>query len=176
MTKRKYVDVTCAHCNEEKKVRSDNLKDKNFCSPSCSQKYRLRNPSEHPSWKGGVRISSSGYIERRLPNHHRARSNGYVFEHILVAEEKIGRHLEHNEQVHHKNKIKTDNRPENLEVVDIADHARLHSKERRKGKYLKCVICSKEFYRKPSHVKNAKCCSLKCVGKYTNLKNKGVIA
>ncbi len=128
------------------------------------------------TWKGGKRISGNGYVEIFLPEHHRARKNGYVFEHILVVELWLKRHLKPNEQVHHVNKIKTDNRIENLQVVDIAEHARLHAKERRKGKYLKCVVCSKEFYRKPSHVSKAKCCSLKCVGQYTHLKKKGKLA
>lgn len=137
------------------------------------KKYKREKSS---SWKGGKRISSNGYVEIFLPEHHRARKNGYVFEHILVVEMWLKRHLKPNEQVHHVNKIKTDNRIENLQVVDIAEHARLHAKERRKGEYLKCVVCSKEFYRKPSHVSKAKCCSLKCVGHYTHLKKKGKLA
>jgi hypothetical protein len=131
---------------------------------------------KHPSWNGGKRVTFSGYVEVRNKDHHRARKNGYVFEHILVAEKKLGRKLNPNEQVHHKNKVKTDNRPENLEVIDAGEHARLHAKERRKGKYIRCVVCNKQFYRKPSHVKRAKCCSLQCVGKYTQLKRKGELA
>lgn len=128
---------------------------------------------KHPGWKGGKRITTQGYVEVLLPGHHRARGNNYVFEHILVAEEMIGRRLKKNEQVHHKNRIKTDNRRENLEILDGGEHSRIHARERRRGEYLSCVICSKEFYVKPSRVGRAKCCSLKCVGHYTNLKNKG---
>lgn len=130
---------------------------------------------KHPRWRGGRRINHNGYVEIRNHNHHRSRKNGYVFEHILVAEKMIGRKLFENEIVHHKNEIKTDNRPENLEVLKRSYHTVLHSKSRRKGSYLKCVVCGKEYYKKPSHVKKSKCCSLKCVGKYTNLKGKGVL-
>jgi hypothetical protein len=49
------------------------------------------------------------------PGHPRA-SNGYVFEHILVAEGVLGRRLHDSENVHHRNGIKADNRPENLEI------------------------------------------------------------
>lgn len=53
----------------------------------------------------------------RFPEHPRAKSNnGYVFEHILVMEDQLGRYLEPEENVHHLNGIKDDNRPENLEL------------------------------------------------------------
>lgn len=175
MKKRKYVEVVCAYCGNKKTVRSDSVREKNYCNSRCSQKARLKDPKNHPSWKGGRRVNHNGYIEVRLPYHHRARGNGYVFEHIVVAEEKIGRNLKKNEQVHHINENKQDNRPENLVVLDSAEHSRHHAPLRRKGVYKNCVVCGKEFYRKPSHSKTAKCCSLKCVGHYTNLKIKGEI-
>ncbi|MFD9004466.1 HNH endonuclease [Streptomyces sp. NPDC059582] len=52
-----------------------------------------------------------------------------MYEHILVAEQLIGRPVRKGEQVHHKNHIKTDNRPENLEVKASAAH---HQYEHRK--------------------------------------------
>ena len=46
--------------------------------------------------------------------------------HILLMEELLGRPLEENEVVHHINGDKTDNRPENLQVIDRAEHTKLH--------------------------------------------------
>jgi hypothetical protein len=52
----------------------------------------------------------------RAPAHPRATSGPRVFEHILVAEDLVGKYLRDGETVHHRNGIRYDNRPENLEL------------------------------------------------------------
>ena len=73
----------------------------------------------NPNWKGNAarHRNHDGYIFGRRIGHPRgARNDWYVLEHILVMEDMLGRYLLPGEQVHHRNGIKDDNRPENLEL------------------------------------------------------------
>lgn len=72
--------------------------------------------SANGNWKGGRTRHKAGYVMVRAPDHPRARASKYVFEHILVAEELLGRYLEPDESIHHRNGVRDDNRPENLEL------------------------------------------------------------
>jgi hypothetical protein len=69
------------------------------------------------NWRGGSTRHKAGYIMRRAPGHPRTRPNNpYVFEHVLVMEEHLGRYMLPGESVHHLNGVKDDNRLENLEL------------------------------------------------------------
>ncbi len=72
--------------------------------------------------KGVVRIprhkTTQGYIVVSAPHHPKVvdRHSKRVFEHIIIMENVLKRYLLPNENVHHKNGIRDDNRPENLEL------------------------------------------------------------
>lgn len=63
-------------------------------------------------------IDPDGYVHLFLPDHPRANGSrsGRVAEHIVVMGEFLGRPVKRGETVHHKNGIRNDNRPENLEL------------------------------------------------------------
>lgn len=86
----------------------------------------------NPNWRGGRSVASNGYVLVRVgKGHHLADVRGYAYEHRLVAEENLGRRLRPGEQAHHINGDKQDNRPANIEVLDIADHRAEHRRRDR---------------------------------------------
>ena len=91
---------TCTFCKTRYEVRRYYLKKgrSKFCSMKCSADSRRR---------GG--IDSQGYRRFSL--------NKVVYlEHRVVMEQKLSRKLRSDEDVHHKNLIRSDNRPSNLQL------------------------------------------------------------
>jgi len=73
-------------------------------------------------WNGGVRTHGRGYIQIYTRNHPYSCVGNTVFEHRLIIEDYIGRYLTPKEVAHHINKIKDDNRIENLCIVTKKTH------------------------------------------------------
>jgi len=85
-------------------------------------------------------------------------------QHRVVAAKRLGRPLRRDEHAHHDNEIKTDNRPENLEVLTLAEHTRHHFATGRTMIDLICQGCGAEFTRDIRR-RRAKYCSRKCLGR-----------
>lgn len=105
-------------------------------------------------------MASSGYVYVKAPpNHPNVNSDGYICEHILVAENILGRLLKEEEVVHHINKRRDDNNPSNLMVFATQrDHALYHSGGVAKkidgvwhteSLHGTCKYCGNDFLREP---------------------------
>lgn len=79
-------------------------------------------------WKGGSYTDSRGYVMVYHPKHPNSRFNHYICEHRVIMENNIGRYLTKDEEVHHKNGIKDDNRIENLELLSKTHHRSIQRK------------------------------------------------
>ena len=81
-------------------------------------------------------------------------------EHRYIMEMHLGRKLSNKEHVHHINRIKTDNRIENLQVIDPVTHGRLHHLKYPINK--KCLLCSSVFVPHKTKRKRQLTCSEVC--------------
>lgn len=105
-------------CGVIKVVSGDSLRKGNTRSCGCLNKENLANlpkGSDHQWWKGGIKIVH-GYVLLHRPNHPNSNNHHYVAKHVLVMSQIIGRPLLKGETVHHKNGVRHDNLPENLEL------------------------------------------------------------
>lgn len=77
---------------------------------------------------GLKRIDLNGYYAYYIPDHHLAYGNGVVYEHMLRAEEALGRELKSEEVVHHKDENRHNNSFDNLMVFKTSgDHTAFHN-------------------------------------------------
>ena len=100
--------------------------------------------------KEGSRIVRGNYIWVKVKDHPYANYGGYVREHRLIMEERLGRYLEPDEIVHHINEDTFDNRDFNLGLYKDSPHKSKHANSRiRDGngrfcgsgkKYKKCCL------------------------------------
>lgn len=115
-------NVKCENCGKEFSTTRNK-----FCSKECCVSFRKKNGFN----KRNGYWYENGYKVLYL------NGGGSIKEHISIMEKHLGRKLNPNEVVHHKNEIKNDNRIENLEVMTRSEHSRLHrNKEISNGKTL----------------------------------------
>lgn len=112
------------------KIGNQSFLGRKHSKESINKMSIIHGGEKNPAWKGGKIINPCGYILIHLPAHPNANKKGYIAEHRLVMEKKLGRYLEPKEVVHHNNKITDDNRPENLRLFKSkGKHLAYHNKQ-----------------------------------------------
>lgn len=100
----------------------DNCGKKHSSKGFCSKHYRSFKAWLDKDRKTEIQAKQKpakdkdGYVLLYMPQHPNCSVTGQYAQHRLVMEEMIGRILVQGENVHHKNGIRNDNRPENLEL------------------------------------------------------------
>lgn len=125
----RFILAPCQECGKERWVQLVKGKPVHTICFGCANKYRARFGADHPRWNNGKRIHKAGYMRIKIypdnPFYGLAGLDGYVLEHRLVIAQFLGRLLTEEEQVHHINGNKTDNRIENLYLIPRKKHKAL---------------------------------------------------
>lgn len=124
----------------------------------------------------------NGYVVVYRPEHPKSMTSenweGYVYEHIVIAEEDYGRSIDSDEDVHHLDLDRSNNSPSNLIILSKKSHGKLH-KWIDKGAFIsvnsdtrKCRRCN--VCEKPLKLKQKCYCSEYCMLSDKKIKLEGV--
>lgn len=136
-----------AKCSQELVKKDTYRKYKKECKV-CGDEFLPPRPAEggiYCSYKcRGIddrheRVDREGYWYVCMPDHPRANNQGYVPEHTLVMERKIGRFLSDDEVAHHKDEDRRNNNVSNLEVMTDSEHKAYHMRKQIKEGKMKCT-------------------------------------
>lgn len=127
---RKFCSEACFH-KEQKRVGGNKTSFKYGHSYNLGRKRPDITGPNNNNWHGGMRNSkSSKYIFVMNKNHPYASKRGYTAQHRLVVESVIGRYLYPSEKIHHIDRNKKNNEPNNLFIFkNDSEHMVCHNKE-----------------------------------------------
>lgn len=159
------VTKECENCHQvfTKIVQKGRLR--RFCSQKCSHEYQRG--SNHPRWqagpnKGGFQrkhqlwtpenwddglVDGRGYFRVCRPDYPRAYNEGYAKRYHVVWWLETSRVVPDGYVIHHKDHNKTNDRFDNLELVEHGQHTRRHNQPRvETAKVFHCCMrCNKLF-------------------------------
>lgn len=101
-------NVPCLWCSTVVRRFLSQLNARTFCTRDCEAAYDRAYPVRQ--------INAGGYAKVFAPDEPGANKSGHILEHRLVMQRHLGRGLLPQENVHHINGVKDDNRLENLEL------------------------------------------------------------
>lgn len=107
-------------------------------------------------------VDADGRIRVFYPKHPRAKS-GYILRSLVAWEYYNGKKIPRGFDVHHKNKNRQDDSKENLELIEHAQHTKLHFVKPRFEKI--CHECKFSFFLpkwRAVDSRRGKFCSMKC--------------
>ena len=109
-------------CGKEHPVATTTLVSGGTRSCGCLHiEHAMRHVERYTAPIGTKRIhKQSGRMEIKT-------ESGFVFEHVYVMEQKLGRKIEKGYVVHHIDYDKTNNDPANLQLMSKSDHSILHN-------------------------------------------------
>lgn len=134
-------------CNECGVIYRPKRASSNYCSRTCQWKNNGKSQKRKQEvwW-----INKKGYVAGRITDSSGTRD---VRQHRYIMENHLGRKLLPEEDVHHINGIKTDNRVENLKVLPHAEHSVITNSERVYRSGYKSKITEAERIRRSQRMK-----------------------
>lgn len=123
--RRKVVQVTCSKCHQERWVAPSAVRRQvnsgawcGMCRACRMQRYDHPSGGRHTSKYGYVTVYRKAIAPEDLALFEALLTPGrnHVFEHRLVMSKVLGRPIKKKEVVHHRNGVRDDNRPENLQL------------------------------------------------------------
>lgn len=119
--KKSGYSYRCKECENlrQRQARIDRptIAERQYHKMMIANRIKKKIPLDKPKLKRTGGCLKRGYrVLYRPGNPYINRKDNQILEHVLVMSESLGRKLIKNENVHHKNGIRDDNRIENLEL------------------------------------------------------------
>jgi hypothetical protein len=130
MTRLRLTGAGCVKCGC---LIADQGRWARYCTTCRHERFRAGGPDTPPP--GTRLIDHDGYVRITTP-----RGQANIIEHRQVMEKILGRQLTAEESVHHKNGVKDDNRPENLELW-VGRHG-----SGQRATEIRCPHCGRAYY------------------------------